>query len=248
MISLFRKIRQKLLQENRVTRYLTYAFGEILLVVIGILIAMSVNNWNENRKDRVLEKKMLFEEMIALGQDLEFFNNHLLGFRIKTQANAAAFFNNYYLTGKINPDSIDFHYLRLNYSFLYSYNRGPFEAIKSAGLDKISNDSIRKNLTYLYDFIHPRWERIYEEELNPQNSETLLISKKFEQNSGFTIKNNKIIHLGPSLGSTQFIDDPDFTFLVGLADKESTQHKEDLSQVIPLMEELRGMIERELKN
>ena len=50
MISFFRKIRQKLLQQNRVTRYLVYALGEIMLVVIGILIALQVNNWNEGRK------------------------------------------------------------------------------------------------------------------------------------------------------------------------------------------------------
>lgn len=50
MISFFRKIRQKLLSQNRVTRYLVYALGEIILVVIGILIALQVNNWNEQRK------------------------------------------------------------------------------------------------------------------------------------------------------------------------------------------------------
>ncbi|MHA7130699.1 DUF6090 family protein [Algoriphagus namhaensis] len=49
MISFFRKIRQKLLDQNQVTRYLIYALGEILLVVIGILIALQVNNWNQNR-------------------------------------------------------------------------------------------------------------------------------------------------------------------------------------------------------
>ncbi|TFV93625.1 hypothetical protein E4S40_15390 [Algoriphagus kandeliae] len=57
MISFFRKIRQKLVQDlptgkvgNRVTRYLTYAVGEIILVMAGILIALQVNNWNEERK------------------------------------------------------------------------------------------------------------------------------------------------------------------------------------------------------
>jgi hypothetical protein len=55
MISLFRKIRQKLLEENKVTRYLVYALGEIILVVIGILIALQLNTWKEERADRNAE-------------------------------------------------------------------------------------------------------------------------------------------------------------------------------------------------
>jgi len=50
MITLFRRIRQKLIESGSVTKYLLYAVGEILLVVIGILIALQVNNWNEERK------------------------------------------------------------------------------------------------------------------------------------------------------------------------------------------------------
>jgi hypothetical protein len=60
MISFFRKIRQKLLSQNKVTRYLVYALGEIILVVIGILIALQVNNWNEGRKQRQVELKYFF--------------------------------------------------------------------------------------------------------------------------------------------------------------------------------------------
>lgn len=59
MKGFFRNMRQKLLAENRVTRYLLYAIGEIILVVIGILIALQVNNWNENRKKNELKKQYL---------------------------------------------------------------------------------------------------------------------------------------------------------------------------------------------
>ena len=52
MIKFFRRIRQRLLSENNFSKYLLYAVGEIVLVVIGILIALQINNWNEGRKER----------------------------------------------------------------------------------------------------------------------------------------------------------------------------------------------------
>lgn len=50
MIKFFRKIRYDLMEKNKTGKYLKYAIGEILLVVIGILIALSINNWNEQKK------------------------------------------------------------------------------------------------------------------------------------------------------------------------------------------------------
>ncbi|MBO6792370.1 MAG: hypothetical protein JJ895_00575 [Balneolaceae bacterium] len=59
MFKFFRRIRQKLLSDNKIAKYLIYASGEIVLVVIGILIALQVNNWNEARKDRIAETALL---------------------------------------------------------------------------------------------------------------------------------------------------------------------------------------------
>ena len=50
MIKFFRRLRQQLLSENKTGKYFKYAIGEIILVVVGILIALQVNNWNESRK------------------------------------------------------------------------------------------------------------------------------------------------------------------------------------------------------
>tara|TARA_R110002074_G_scaffold57077_9_gene140526 strand:+ start:1313 stop:2068 length:756 start_codon:yes stop_codon:yes gene_type:complete len=61
MIKFFRKIRQKMLTENKFSKYLLYAIGEIILVVIGILIALQINNWNERKKERAQEQKYLIE-------------------------------------------------------------------------------------------------------------------------------------------------------------------------------------------
>lgn len=59
MLKLFRNIRKKLLQEGKTASYIKYAIGEIFLVVIGILIALSINNWNEKRKNQVFEEEIL---------------------------------------------------------------------------------------------------------------------------------------------------------------------------------------------
>ena len=71
MIKFFRKIRQKLLNENRFSKYLVYAIGEIVLVMIGILLALQVNNWNELRKKEQVEIQ-LYQKIIA---DLNFDRN-----------------------------------------------------------------------------------------------------------------------------------------------------------------------------
>lgn len=70
MIKFFRKIRQKLLTENKFSKYLLYAFGEILLVVIGILIALQINNWNELQKLNEKELNVAKELYIELNENL----------------------------------------------------------------------------------------------------------------------------------------------------------------------------------
>jgi len=70
MINFFRKIRRQLANDNKPLKYLRYAIGEIVLVVIGILIALQVNNWNEERKEKIQEQRIL------VGLHNEFLDNH----------------------------------------------------------------------------------------------------------------------------------------------------------------------------
>ena len=72
MIKFFRKIRQNLLSEGKTGKYFKYAFGEIVLVVIGILIALSINNWNEERKNEQIAKNYYQQIIIALNNDINF--------------------------------------------------------------------------------------------------------------------------------------------------------------------------------
>ena len=66
MIKFFRKIRQKMLTENKFSKYLIYAIGEIALVMIGILLALQVSTWNEQKKEyntAIVLAKSLVEDL-----------------------------------------------------------------------------------------------------------------------------------------------------------------------------------------
>jgi len=67
MIKFFRKIRYELMEKNKTAKYLKYAIGEIVLVVVGILIALSINNWNNNR----IKKEQLNTFLVRLTEDLQ---------------------------------------------------------------------------------------------------------------------------------------------------------------------------------
>jgi hypothetical protein len=70
MIKFFRRIRFDLMEKNKTRKYLKYAIGEILLVMIGILLALQVNNWNENRKNRISEQTLYQTLISSLESDL----------------------------------------------------------------------------------------------------------------------------------------------------------------------------------
>ena len=71
MIKFFRKIRYDLMEKNKTGKYLKYAIGEILLVMIGILLALQVNNWNEDRKNNLRLTSHYQELKDELNYDLE---------------------------------------------------------------------------------------------------------------------------------------------------------------------------------
>ena len=77
MIPFFRKIRKRFADDNKPLKYMRYAIGEILLVVIGILIALSINNWNEGRKGKSLAKQYADGLLRDLKQDTIVLNSYI---------------------------------------------------------------------------------------------------------------------------------------------------------------------------
>lgn len=156
MFKFFRSIRQKLISENRLKKYFLYAIGEILLVVVGILIALQLNNLNEAKKDRVYEVKMLNELKLALESDISHSEN-LIERLNETDSAVKAFISLKHKGYEIKDSLIlkpfnEILWGKLRIGVDYRINFGPYEAIKSSGLDKISNDSLRNTLVKFYDF------------------------------------------------------------------------------------------------
>ena len=102
MIKFFRRIRQHLLTENKFGKYLIYAIGEIILVVIGILIALQINNWNEERKANLREHS-LYQNILTDLDNEDVRLNSALG---QYKQHSDAYYQIYYETiGKANYDS-----------------------------------------------------------------------------------------------------------------------------------------------
>lgn len=165
MIKFFRHIRKQLLAENKFTKYLLYALGEIVLVVIGILIALQINNWNQSKN----EQNKIKEYAVSLIQDLE--RDIAMTAIIKAQNEEIAkridSLNSYTLNRAIEDYSnLTMLHFTLNKPHRpYLWNRTTITELKSSGaLGLIKNDTLSKMiaeydaLTYHLDedFINDR--------------------------------------------------------------------------------------------
>ena len=149
MIKFFRHIRRSLINQNKMGKYFKYAIGEIILVVIGILIALQINNWNENRKQGLREASVLDELKQGLESNRDILEKRKLQFK-EFQSKSKKLID--HLEAKRTyHDSLDsyFYVPTGNYSFGISY--ATFENLKSQGLDIISNKDLRLNLVKLYE-------------------------------------------------------------------------------------------------
>ena len=150
MIKFFRKIRQNLLMENKTGKYFKYAIGEIILVVIGILIALSINNWNESRKARVKEVEILKDFQKGLQFDILQIDSIFLQYnRAKVSINKVL---NHLEEDLPYSDSLDYYFFDTTLVFdTGGLTDGAYETLKSGGFDLITNKEIRDLIILVYD-------------------------------------------------------------------------------------------------
>ncbi|MDF0717404.1 DUF6090 family protein [Muricauda sp. 334s03] len=155
MTKLFRRLRQKLLQENRFTKYLLYALGEIILVVIGILLALQINNWNEHRKEETSKKKLMLNIRAELMENKLRMEHHILGLH-----NSNAILNKVlqFSTGPLHipMDSLKLYLKEMQYYGELGILTSVQEEAISSGKFVMLSDTLKQHLSILKDNIESR--------------------------------------------------------------------------------------------
>ena len=156
MLRFFRSFRHRLLAENRVSRYLLYAFGEIVLVVIGILIALEVNAWNTEAGNRKKERYYLnsVKTSIELSQDeLKRVINDAKS--ISSSADTLFHLLTYQKLDRLEGSVLDsLLFEASDYSLISLNDGGVREILNSGSLDIIRNNQIRVSLASWEERLH----------------------------------------------------------------------------------------------
>lgn len=139
------------MEKNKIGKYLKYAIGEIILVVIGILIALQINNWNERTKHRIEEVRLLEKVSIDLISDINQLEGH-----ISDAMNRQTAIDSLLAVLYKAPNSDPIKFLKLNFDAIitenhFEVNSGTFDESQSVGSIKfIQNDSLREQIFNYY--------------------------------------------------------------------------------------------------
>lgn len=148
----FRRIRKQMLSENKVSKYAIYAFGEIVLVVIGILIALQINNWNQQKLNNIEEKKLILSISEKIKHNKFQYNIGLNRYNevIRSAENLLAIkFNPH---SEINTQHVEhsLHSITKRFLFGKSNKVSIYDEMIGAGqLNLLSSDELRKSITSL---------------------------------------------------------------------------------------------------
>ena len=137
-----------------------YAF-EFLSIFIAILAAFALDNWNDDRNDRVAEAKILTEILNGLEKDKEDVAINIVGHELGIKA--CAYWRNITRNQPYKSDSLGQYYILLTRDFVSIQNTTGYETLKSRGLELVENDSLRERIVTLYEYDYQAIRKLEEE-------------------------------------------------------------------------------------
>ncbi|NND31973.1 MAG: hypothetical protein HKN76_05230 [Saprospiraceae bacterium] len=150
MLNLFRRLRRKLIDEGNLRKYMLYAFGEILLIVLGILIALQLNDWKEEADQKTTEIKLLSE----LYHDLEESERR---FTSSLEIDREVLASKQVIIKVIDQnlpwhDSLQLHFNLFNFWETYSIDATAYKSIENWGINNLSNDTLRRQIVNIFQY------------------------------------------------------------------------------------------------
>ncbi len=144
----FRNLRRRLLAQKKFGRYILYALGEIIILIIGILIALSINNWNIEQQNRVKEIWVLQSMRSEIEVDVDDYLNS--NFELTRSASYARRVLDHLDNDLPYNDSLPIYFAEIA---VFTFNRdfrGAYESLKSLGIGLITNEELRQQINVYY--------------------------------------------------------------------------------------------------
>jgi len=153
MLRILKRIKHGKPAGNNAEAFWRFAIAEFFLVFLGILIALQVDNWNQDRKDRKLERVLLSEMLGNLRADLEDLNQNIQALSERTMSNQLVL--DFLESETPWYDSLGFHFSRLMGGTVFMKNSSAYQNLESIGLNFVRDDSLRSEITALYSSYYP---------------------------------------------------------------------------------------------
>ncbi|MCX2719753.1 DUF6090 family protein [Lentiprolixibacter aurantiacus] len=152
MIKFFRKIRQRLLSENKFRKYLIYAIGEIILIVIGVLLAVAINDQISKSNERKLEKQLLINIRKELMSNIDQLKIAIKSHEEGSHAGTELLTTIRYNANNLEINNLDTLMFLMDFNWSYDPAIGSIKStIESGGVNIIRSDSIREYILSFED-------------------------------------------------------------------------------------------------
>jgi len=233
------------MEKNKTGKYFKYAIGEIILVVIGILIALQINNWNEQQKANHKQSLVLKELLNSINNDLRIYEIGLEP-RLKRKKNGIDSLQTSIIENKGIKDSIFIKFFKMSKQDIYlRFDNGPFEALKSSGLDLIRNDSLRTHINSTYTSSLPALA-LFGNEYYSENKSKIdeLFYKLIGIKSNYLPDGSK--HLVEYLKVDDILNNEDFLWTLRLENDKYEGYTLRLKEIRTVLLGLKLAIEKEL--
>jgi len=182
MIKFFRKIRQYSVSEGKTGKYFKYAIGEIILVVIGILIALQINNWNELRKQKLVEIDILEGIRNDILKDTIDLNFNIRAYSRYIKSDSIVL--NHLINKKdLNQNVVNKLIISMEADWFIILHDSHFQEAKLKGLSIISDLNLRESISRLYEFDYRAL--ILMENSSENYNHSKYVNKKLNQYLGF---------------------------------------------------------------